>query len=83
MGGSFYGGLVKKLSISDLFGMTTNNKQKQRPHLDFSFLSPYIIQEGLRFNLNALRPSEHPSVRVKKCQNVLGGIIGCKDNCCL
>ena len=29
-------------------------------------------------NMNASRPSEHPPVRGKKCQNVLGVIIDCK-----
>ena len=39
------------------------------------------VQYMYRFskkNLNACRPSEHPSVRGKKLSKHLGGIIGCK-----
>ena len=33
----------------------------------------------LKKNMNASRPSEHPSVRGKKMSKRLGGIIGCKN----
>ena len=37
------------------------------------------IYSSLKKNLNASRPSEHPSVRGEKMSKRLGGIIGCKD----
>ena len=36
-------------------------------------------REFLKKNLNASRPSEHPSVREGEISKRLGGIIGCKD----
>ena len=35
-------------------------------------------QKGLNINLNASRPSEHPSIR-RKMSKCLGRIIDCKD----
>ena len=59
---------------------TGTPKQRQKHTRNLELTQLCYIGFGIGFKeLNASRPSEHPPGKGGKCQNVLGGTIGCKD----